>query len=502
MSNIKSDSTPTIYIGNVNCKVTNVTALVLGKLSDYISAKQPNYWFSNAYRNHTWDGRVRFLNRRNNTFPTGLLPVVADWVESSMGVRPNLIDERDDIGTYDVEPVEYGATISEGITARDYQVDAVNAIIENSVDDVAFNRGVINIATNGGKTAIASMYLSRLLPLLRENDSTFLFVTHSKEIAGQTRRVLEGNLGTDIGMIGAGQWDVQPISVAIVATLYRRRGKPEMEELIQRTVGFIADECHHSSSTSWFEVFQSLSNAQIRVGLTGTVDRKNPVNYMRLYSCTSQIVCRVSNDQLIRGGYSARPVCIFMQVDRPNVFDASFEDAYDLGIVHSLDRTMLMVDICRHECETDNTVLILVDRIEQGELIQRVLTEKGIGRVWFTNGQLGNDERADALDATRNDQLDVLIATSILDEGVDISGINAIIYARGLKSQRRLLQGIGRGLRRKYDGSSMRFYDFIDNTNEKLLEHSRQRYLTLKHEGFEMLLFSREDYLRTDLSSL
>ena len=49
----------------------------------------------------------------------------------------------------------------------------------------------------------------------------------------------------------------------------------------------------------------------------------------------------------------------------------------------------------------------------------------------------------------KNNEIDVLISSAILDEGVDVSNINAVIYARGMKSTRKLLQGIGRGLRKK-----------------------------------------------------
>jgi superfamily II DNA or RNA helicase len=82
--------------------------------------------------------------------------------------------------------------------------------------------------------------------------------------------------------------------------------------------------------------------------------------------------------------------------------------------------------------------------------------------------------------------VDVVVSTAILDEGVDVPNINAVVYARGGKSIRKLLQGIGRGLRKKDDGSSLKFYDFIDNTSGYLLKHSLNRYKTLKKEKFEI----------------
>ena len=98
------------------------------------------------------------------------------------------------------------------------------------------------------------------------------------------------------------------------------------------------------------------------------------------------------------------------------------------------------------------------------------------------------------LNNTKNNNIDVLISTSVLDEGVDISGINAIIYARGMVSSRKLLQGIGRGLRKKSDGSRLRFYDFIDNMHSSLLQHSLNRYHTLKNEKFDIKMIELDKY--------
>ena len=90
---------------------------------------------------------------------------------------------------------------------------------------------------------------------------------------------------------------------------------------------------------------------------------------------------------------------------------------------------------------------------------------------------------------------DVLIATTILDEGVDVPNINAMIYARGGKSIRKLLQGVGRGLRKKADGSNLRIYDFIDNTAYVLIKQSQQRLEILQKEKFVTKKFVPETQL-------
>jgi superfamily II DNA or RNA helicase len=83
--------------------------------------------------------------------------------------------------------------------------------------------------------------------------------------------------------------------------------------------------------------------------------------------------------------------------------------------------------------------------------------------------------------------LPVLIATTIFDEGVDVSGINCLFLAGGGKSMRQLLQRIGRGLRKKADGSGIEVYDVLDYHNEHLARHTLERYKVYKSEGFDII---------------
>lgn len=485
--------TPVIQVDNIRCKVTNLPPTLAGALSQELSVKVPNYWFSTKFKNGQWDGSQKFFLRPANTFPTGLLPKVVEFIREELGEYPKIVDKRANKDVYKLKEISEDYQISDTKDARDYQVNTINKVITNTVCGIPFMRGVINIATNGGKTAIATGFIKELYPQLVATDKVFCFVTHSKEIARQTKNNIENDLGINVGFIGDGKWVVKPVTVVIITTLYSRRKKPEFKDLIPNIMGFAADECHHSTATSWYDVFNLMTNAIIRLGLTGTVDKQNPVNEMRLYSCTGTIINRITNDYLIENGFSAKPICIMFQVSEPELEDEAYSEAYQLGIVESEERLEVIGRICKKETKSGNIVLILVEHIDHGEYIQEEL-QKLKKRVFFTNGTLTSDVRQTLLDDLKNHKIDVLISTSILDEGVDVSGINAVIYARGMKSSRKLLQGIGRGLRKKEDGSKLRFYDFIDDMHTSLLKHSQNRYQVLKAEKFTIKLLDIDEY--------
>ena len=342
-------------------------------------------------------------------------------------------------------------------------------------------------------TTIAEALIKEMLPFLEATRKQFLFVTHSQEIAYQAKKSIESDLKIPVGFIGDGKWECSNITVALITTLSRRTKKPEFKEIVDKTIGFVADECHHAQSTTWYDTFNLLHNASIRIGLTGTIDKTNPVNEMRLYACTGDVIAKVSNEFLIKNGFSAKPLCILFTITTPELETESYRDAYKLGIIESEERLEVIRDICKKETSDNNTVLILVERIEHGQLIYEFL--KDLNRnIEFINGTVDSTTRQNMLNNTKNNNIDVLISTSVLDEGVDISGINAIIYARGMVSSRKLLQGIGRGLRKKSDGSRLRFYDFIDNMHSSLLQHSLNRYHTLKNEKFDIKMIELDKY--------
>lgn len=505
-----------IIVDNTRTKIEGASSSALFNIDKTLAVETPNFWFSPSYKNGVWDGKTRFFDKRSNSFPTGLLDIVLD-----------VIHEEYPVGTYEIVDVRNGKEFMleetkdeihlNGKTLRDYQVDSYNSVVASKIEGIPWQRGVLNLSTNSGKTVIAEAIVNDIYPMLQEKwkptkDSkpvmpVVMFVTHSKEIAVQAKKSFEKDLGINVGFIGNGQWKVESVTIGIVGTLYSRykKKKPEFLDLATRTIAFVADEVHHSASTSFFEVLSSFNNASVRIGLTGTVEDKDKVKKTRLLGIIGGILKKVSNDYLIKEGHSAKPRCLMIPVEYPDVDkirlygsedgELEYGEMYSKGITNNMWRNYIIARICKHEVEEyHGQVLILVDRLEHGAYIQEAIEYVNCGiRHEFLYGDLPAEERQGGLDRLVNKEIDVLIATTILDEGVDVPNINAIIYARGGKSVRKILQGIGRGLRRKADGSEVRVYDFIDLTGYTLAMQSERRLEILKGEKFKCKKLTTEE---------
>jgi len=526
----------TIEISNLKCKITGLDEKMTKVLDKSLSVLTPGHEYSPSFKKGFWDGRTRFFTR--GSFPTGLLSEALTAVYTEAKQEIKFIDKRKPLQY--VKPEEQILLSDEklgSIVLRDYQYDSVVKALE-------LGRGVINIATNGGKSEVACGIIKQLLPQLKKGEK-ITFFTHSREILIQSHARLESRLGIKIGIIGDGNWEEQIVTIVMIPTIGKYLRLPEelpknksrtlleakvkklvselrhnphsilltnqiaevkdrIQELedmewtklknnvskakayLKSVVAFIGDEVHHASSTSWYDVFMSMSNAYCRFGLTGTVDQSQPLAVKRLFGCTGPIITKITNKFLIENGYSAKPVVHFLEVSEDHdVGNVEYQEARSLGIIQNDHRNMKFIEQIIKRAKIGKQCLIIVNEIEHGNTILEILEPLNMS-VMFSNGKETGKFRDKALNGLKSGELQMLIATPILDEGVDVSGINCLFILAGGKSMRQLLQRIGRGLRKKVDGSCLEIYDCIDYHNEYLLEHSMERLRICQEEEFEI----------------
>jgi transcription-repair coupling factor (superfamily II helicase) len=109
----------------------------------------------------------------------------------------------------------------------------------------------------------------------------------------------------------------------------------------------------------------------------------------------------------------------------------------------------------RHELERGGQVYVVHNRVESifsiGDLIQRLVPE---ARVVIGHGQMGEDELERAMLDFINKKYDVLLATTIIENGLDIPNVNTILINRadryGLSQLYQLRGRVGRSDRPAY----------------------------------------------------
>ena len=259
------------------------------------------------------------------------------------------------------------------------------------------------------------------------------------------------------------------------------------QDLVKDTTVVILDEAHHAKADTYYNTLLEFDNAVYKIAMTGSIDSTDKLMVARLKAIFGKITYEVRNKEMIERGISAKPTINMINIREPRglMSKKNFQDVYAKGIVQNEVRNQIIAGFAYSLVKAGKQTLIIVNYMEHGEWLLNKLTEMGVN-VAFTNGELDSQLRTEQLAQAKLGEIDILIATSVLDEGVDISGFRALIMAGGYKSLRLVLQRVGRVLRKKEDDNTALVYDFMERTNEILYKHSLERVRIYEDEGFEI----------------
>lgn len=458
-----------LHVRNVFTRVVykGDTSRLRNALDEALAVKKKGYYFSKLYRHGLWDGRVRFYYRVMDTFPTGLLGTVKKFLNRNF-VNYVIVDER--TGNRKAYPELIREDMLEGVKLRDYQIEAIKSAIEKQ-------RGIIYAATNSGKTEIAAGIM-KVLPY-----DTIYFV-HRKELLYQTAERLKKRLGNNVGIVCAERaYPDTRIKVTMIQTAYRRVRTEEITRMLNSAQVLFLDECHVLNSPEWVKVAYDCP-AFWRFGLSGTPFTGDTVRDLKLIGVTGEVICRIRNIQMVERGYSSVPIIYFHYIQLNTGWLADSGDyfqIYNTFIVENEERNRKICEIARKSFQEGKICLILVRIIRHGLILENMLRDVNAP---FIFGMEDVVYRRTVLEKFKEGKVPVLIASTIADEGLDISNIRCLILAAGGKSKVKTLQRIGRALRRKEGENVVEIHDFIDDDGGVLYEHSEQRKRVCEEEGF------------------
>jgi len=288
----------------------------------------------------------------------------------------------------------------------------------------------------------------------------------------------------DIGFIADSEYRLGAwITVATPASLANRLKLPEVEAMLPRWQLVWSDEAHHAASDTHYDVLSQIP-AYYRFGMSGTpLDRSDGAD-LRLLAQTGPVLYEVSNKLLVDRGISVPPYVEMLKVHAPIIPSGlSFREVEKLGIVENPHlNTKAATKAIQHARKGDQ-VLMLVDKTKQGAALAALL-KKYSDKPWaYLTGTDRGRTRLEVLDQFAKNKISILVATPILDEGVDVPNIDVLILCAGGKAKIRLLQRVGRGLRANKGKDRLLVYDFANFSHKWLLRHSLERLKTYKAEA-------------------
>ena len=478
----------------VNLKLEGLDLTTRKNLVNKFKYEIPGARYQPAVRLGRWDGKVAFFQLGGSSY-INLLPEILPYLEEQ-GYDVEIQDHRTYTTTFNFEPIKEDSFSSiswpkghpragEPIGVRDYQVKIINDFLANP-------QCIQEVATGAGKTLMTAA-----LSYSVEKYGRSIVIVPNKDLVRQTE-VDYKNMGLDVGVYFGDrkEWGRthtictwQSLNVLLKNT---QSGEAEctIQEFIEDVVCVMVDEVHMAKADALKTLLTGVfAHVPIRWGLTGTVPKED-YEFVSLRCSIGEVIGRLSASELQEAGHLANcHVHVAQLIDYVEYKEYQQELKY---LTENAERVAYIAKLIDKIKETGNT-LILVDRIASGKLLQTelstlfsLLTTKP--DVVFVSGSTKSKDRKEEYDEFATATNKVFIATyGVAAVGINIPRIfNLVLFEPG-KSFVRVIQSIGRGIRKAEDKDFVQIWD-ITSTCKFAKRHltTRKKFYKEANYPFEV----------------
>jgi len=457
----------------VNIKIEGLDVDIRRKLANALKFEVPYAKHMPQYKLGRWDGKVAFFGIGGTGY-VNHLDVVSEVLAKNNVQIVDIEDRRHPI-TLNFQPVterywaDQGVVWPEGhpvagteIILRDYQVEAINNFIANP-------QSLQQIATGAGKT-ITTATLSHI----SEPYGRSLVIVPNKSLVEQTEEDYI-NCGLDVGVYFGDRKQLgktHTICTWQSLNILDKKHKDgsavlSLAEFLEGVSTVIVDEVHMAKAEVLKNLLtRNLRNAPIRWGLTGTVPREK-FEFESIHASLGPVVGAITAKELQdKGVLSTCHVNVVQLIDTVVHRDYQSELKYLTSDTARLEYIGKMMNTVS---QSGNT-LILVDRISAGETLAELIPNST-----FISGSVKVKDRKETYDTIREGTNEVIIATyGVAAVGLNIPRIFNLVLLEPGKSFVRVIQSIGRGVRKAKDKDFVQIWD-LTSTCKFAKRHLTQR---------------------------
>ena len=458
----------------VNVKFENLDVVTRRKISDKLKFFVPYAYHLPAYKLGRWDGNIRFCDIGGRTYLNlidRILPIIEDQ-DYDIEIK----DDRRDIDLKfesidenylsDINWPKNHPNAGDPITLRDYQVKVINEFIKAP-------QSLQEIATGAGKTIITAA-LSKMC----EKYGRTIVIVPNKSLVGQTEEDYI-TCGLDVGVYFGDRKELNRTHTICTwqsLNILDKKTKDgeavlTLAEFLDGVETIIIDEVHQAKAEVLKKLLtQNLRNAPVRWGLTGTIP-KEQFEFQSILASIGPVINQISAKEL-----QDKDVLSKCHVNIVQLIDTSVYTTYQEELkylVTNKDRIKYLAKMCAGIKDSGNT-LILVDRISAGEQLQEAIPDSV-----FIKGDVKLKDRKEQYDEIKEATNKVLIATyGVAAVGINIPRIFNLVLIEPGKSFVRVIQSIGRGIRKAEDKDFVQIWDITSTCKyaKRHLGHRKKFY--------------------------
>ena len=436
-----------IHISKLNevyLKVTCDNPGICYELVQYFTFEVPGHKFMPAYRNKMWDGKIRLFSDKTGKIYVGLLDYIKEFCdrnEIGYDIDDNVNDTKD-VDKNNVEKfIKSLKPKSKGknLTLRDYQSEAIWYGISK-------NRGMLISPTASGKSLIIYALIRYYNLLLKDKKILILVPTTSLVEQMYSDFIDYGWDDKYLHRIYQGhEKDTdKPVIISTWQSLYKLDKK-----YFENFGCVVGDEAHLFKSKSLTTIMTKLINCKYRFGMTGTLDGTQ-THRLVLEGLFGKVKKVTTTKELIDKDTLAnlKIKCLVLkhkEEDCKQVKDLKYSDEIQYIVSHKT-RNDFISRLCD---KLSGNTLCLYQLVEKHGVILYNLMKDFDRKVFFIHGGTDTETREKIRAITEKETNAIIVASyGTFSTGINIRNLHNIVFASPSKSRIRVLQSLGRGLRR------------------------------------------------------
>lgn len=458
--------------GDLRIQIDSIDYDYLKHLKEDFTRYVSGYQFMPKFLSGSWCGKASMFNSMSRSLPYGLL---IDFLRFHKKYYPGdpLNVEPDVKNLFKGEKVEINYDLK--FVPWNFQQDCIEAALKHT-------KGIIRSATGSGKSLMIA-YIIKTLFENKKGKKAIIIVPNLSLIEQFKDDLID--YGIDGGLIGKVSSKNKEWNKSIVVSTWQTLGKNH-DRLDDFDI-VIVDEVHGAKAHVLKDTLSKITKANYRLGFTGTL-HDGALDLWNVKSYLGPILRDYTSGELAEQGYIAKCTVNVIDINYQQDFDGSYDDVKDA--IFQCDYRLRVIFELIKKLEKDGNILILVGKVKkEGEFLENYIREKDKkGReIVFLSGKDDAKVRNHWRKECDKRKGIILIATyGILQVGINIPSLKYIIMAAPFKSKIRVLQSIGRALRKhieKIDGAQI--YDITDET-KYFADHGIKRLRHYHAENFNV----------------
>jgi superfamily II DNA or RNA helicase len=465
---------------------------IAAELSDDFTFYTPDYQFHPLVKANKWDGKIRLFDKRSYTILSGLVWRLAEWAKDK------------GYSTHVDYPLRHDVTIQSVID----RVSLLNLPFEPRQDQLEIlqeswstNRGTIVSPTGSGKSLLVYLLTQAVLPrhVLIVCPTTGLveqmfndFKDYGFDAENECLKVWEGvPINLDKRVI-ISTWQSM-VAECDKPSYYRNPGISQEKGGILPYFGqVIVDEAHGAPAKSISKIVQGCTGASWRYGLTGTLNDPE-MHQLQLEGLFGPPIYGETTKELMESDVLARLKIINIVLEYPEnerkfMVGQKYPYESDWLATHS-SRNRYILNLTQSIKGSSFVLCRLIDKQAKGmfkELKERIGND---AKLVYGDTKVEDRETIRKL-ANVDDNVSVVASYGVFSGGVNVPNLKNVIFASPYKSKIKVLQSIGRALRRTDTKTEATVYDIVDNLSignyqNYSMQHFLQRIQIYNKELFE-----------------